>query len=39
MCKPEGLKENLSGFWSRRIFDTNRFMMLMNMLISCRHHY
>ena len=24
--KPEPLKENLSGFWSRRIDDTNRLV-------------
>jgi toxin YoeB len=24
--RPESLKENLSGFWSRRIDDVNRFV-------------
>jgi toxin YoeB len=24
--KPEALKENLAGFWSRRIDDTNRLV-------------
>lgn len=41
--KPEPLKENLSGFWSRRIDDTNRLVYAAddNMLtiISCRYHY
>ena len=41
--KPEPLKENLSGFWSRRIDDANRLVYAMdeNMLtiISCRYHY
>ncbi|MCK4764372.1 MAG: type II toxin-antitoxin system YoeB family toxin [Candidatus Aminicenantes bacterium] len=26
MGKPEPLRENLSGFWSRRIDDTNRLV-------------
>ena len=41
--KPEPLKENLSGFWSRRIDDTNRFVYAMDKnqltIISCRYHY
>ncbi len=41
--KPEPLKENLSGFWSRRIDDTNRFMYAVDeeviTVISCRYHY
>lgn len=41
--KPESLKENLSGFWSRRIDDTNRLVYVVNDLaitiISCRYHY
>lgn len=41
--KPEGLKENLSGFWSRRIDDTNRLVYAVDdnaiTIISCRYHY
>ncbi|MDN5882999.1 MAG: Txe/YoeB family addiction module toxin [Nitrosospira sp.] len=41
--KPERLKENLSGFWSRRIDDTNRLVYAvedeMLTIISCRYHY
>ena len=41
--KPELLKENLSGFWSRRIDDTNRLVYAVDNLavtvISCRYHY
>jgi len=41
--KPEPLKENLSGFWSRRIDDTNRLVYVVNenylVIISCRYHY
>jgi toxin YoeB len=41
--KPEPLKENLSGFWSRRIDDTNRLVYAVDddylMIISCRYHY
>ena len=41
--KPEPLKENLSGFWSRRIDDTNRLVYAVEdhqlMIISCRYHY
>ena len=41
--KPEALKENLSGFWSRRIDDTNRLVYVVNdshlTIISCRYHY
>lgn len=41
--KPEPLKENLSGFWSRRIDDTNRLVYAVDNLavtvISCRYHY
>ena len=41
--KPEPLKENLSGFWSRRIDDTNRLVYAVDDLyltiISCRFHY
>lgn len=41
--KPEPLKENLSGFWSRRIDDEHRLIYTLegeNVLIfSCRGHY
>jgi toxin YoeB len=41
--KPEPLKENLSGFWSRRIDDTNRLVYVVDeehiTVISCRYHY
>lgn len=41
--KPEALKENLSGFWSRRIDDTNRLVYAADdtaiTIISCRYHY
>ncbi|TKF24021.1 Txe/YoeB family addiction module toxin [Vibrio kanaloae] len=38
--KPEPLKENLAGFWSRRIDDTNRLVYAVNdshlTIIACR---
>ena len=41
--KPEALKENLSGFWSRRMDDTNRLVYAIDdnavTIISCRYHY
>ena len=41
--KPEPLKENLSGLWSRRIDDTNRLVYAVDdnylTIISCRFHY
>ncbi|MCF2600727.1 Txe/YoeB family addiction module toxin [Anaerovibrio lipolyticus] len=41
--KPEPLKGNLSGFWSRHIDDTNRFVYRINNdkleILSCRDHY
>ena len=41
--KPEPLKENLSGFWSRRIDDTNRLVYSVAgrelAIIACRYHY
>ncbi len=41
--KPEGLKENLSGFWSRRIDEANRLVYAVTdqyvTIISCRYHY
>lgn len=41
--KAEPLKENLAGFWSRRIDDTNRLVYTVDKkqitIISCRYHY
>jgi len=41
--KPESLKENLAGFWSRRIGDTNRLVYAVDdnaiTIISCRYQY
>ncbi len=41
--KPESLKENLSGLWSRRIDHTNRLIYAVDKnrltIISCRYHY
>jgi toxin YoeB len=41
--KPEPLRENLAGFWSRRIDDTNRLVYAVDdervSAISCRYHY
>ena len=41
--KPEALKNNLSGFWSRRIDDTNRLVYRILdeqiEIIQCRGHY
>lgn len=41
--KPEPLRENLTGFWSRRIDDTNRLVYAVAddylTIISCRYHY
>ena len=41
--KPESLKENLSGLWSRRIDDTNRLVYCVDgkslVVIACRYHY
>ncbi|WP_457748297.1 Txe/YoeB family addiction module toxin, partial [Sulfurimonas sp.] len=40
---PEALKENLSGFHSRRIDQTHRLVYAIEqsqiVIISCRHHY
>ena len=40
---PEALRENLSGFWSRRIDETNRLVYAADeatlTIISCRYHY
>jgi len=41
--KPEPLKENLTGFWSRRIDESNRLVYAVDdnqlTIISCRYHY
>ncbi len=41
--KPEPLKENLSGFWSRRIDEPNRLVYAVSdeyiTIISCQYHY
>lgn len=41
--KPEPLKANLTGFWSRRIDPTNRLVYAIEeqqiTIISCRYHY
>ena len=41
--KPEALKENLTGFWSRRIDNANRLVYAVDdellTVISCRYHY
>ena len=41
--KPEALRENLSGFWSRRIDEANRLVYAVDddhlTVISCRYHY
>ena len=41
--KPEPLKENLSGFWSRRIDEANRLVYRVDsddlVVIACRYHY
>jgi len=41
--KPEVLRENLSGCWSRRIDDVNRLVYAVEkdqlVIITCRYHY
>ena len=41
--KPEALRENLSGLWSRRIDQTNLLVYAVDdeqiTIISCRYHY
>ncbi|CAD5258525.1 MULTISPECIES: Txe/YoeB family addiction module toxin [Halomonadaceae] len=41
--KPEPLRENLSGFWSRRIDDSHRLIYAVDestlTIIACRYHY
>jgi toxin YoeB len=43
MGKPEPLRENLSGFWSRRIDEINRLVYSVDddylTIVSCRLHY
>jgi toxin YoeB len=41
--KPEALKANLSGFWSRRINDEHRLVYMVSgadlVIVACRYHY
>jgi toxin YoeB len=41
--KPEALKNNLSGFWSRRITDEHRIVYCIHddslIIAQCRGHY
>ena len=41
--KPEPLRENLAGFWSRRIDESNRLVYCAEngelAIIACRYHY
>jgi toxin YoeB len=41
--KPEALRENLSGFWSRRIDETNRlvyaFAEYRFVVVACKYHF
>ena len=41
--KPEPLKENLAGFWSRRIDEANRLIYRVDgddlVVLACRYHY
>lgn len=43
MGKPEPLKENLSGYWSRRIDETNRIVYRVSgdsiEIYQCKGHY
>ena len=43
MGKPEPLKRNLQGFWSRRIDEAHRLIYEYNddnlSIIACRYHY
>lgn len=43
IAKPEPLKENLSGFWSRRIDEANRIVYRITEdrfeIIQCKGHY
>ena len=42
MGKPEPLKNNLSGFWSRRIDDVNRLVYKIEneqiLIVQCKGH-
>jgi toxin YoeB len=41
--KPEGLKHDLAGFWSRRITDEHRLVYTVRdgeiLIAQCRYHY
>ena len=41
--KPEPLKHDLKGYWSRRINDTHRLVYKVNdaavIIVSCKYHY
>jgi toxin YoeB len=41
--KPEPLKHNLKGYWSRRITDEHRLVYAVNdneiKIVSCKYHY
>ena len=41
--KPEALRENMNGFWSRRIDDTHRLVYAVEakqiVVIACRYRY
>lgn len=41
--KPESLKENLGGYWSRRVDEVNRIVYCVNneiiVIVSCKGHY
>lgn len=41
--KPEPLRENLNGFWSRRIDEQNRLVYAVEnadlAIVACRYHY
>jgi toxin YoeB len=41
--KPEPLRANLAGFWSRRIDDTHRLVYTVDgedlAIVACRYHY
>lgn len=41
--KPEPLRENLAGYWSRRIDDTQRLVYAVEeqaiIVVACRYHY
>ena len=41
--KPESLRENLTGYWSRRIDDAHRLVYAVEehaiVVVACRYHY